>query len=73
MCNAELPLVPVSYLDFKNVSYLDLNKFFLSFNWNDTFSQYNANGSATMFNDFILHCIDLFVPLKTNKTSSFPR
>jgi len=57
----------------KNANYEAINKFFLSFNWNDTFSIYSANDSATFFNDVLLQCINSFVPLKIYKTSSFSR
>jgi hypothetical protein len=63
----------ISYRDFKEANYLNINKFLLSFNWNDSFSLYNANDSATIFNDALLHCINSYVPLKTYTTSSFPR
>jgi hypothetical protein len=54
----------VFYRDFKNANYLDNQNIFLSFNLNNTFFQYNADDSVTVFNDVIL-IIDLFVPLKS--------
>jgi len=63
----------IPYRDYKNANYQEINKFFLSFNWNDTFPLYSANESATFFNDALLQCINSFVPLKVYKTtSSFP-
>lgn len=68
-------LEPVSsytefYYDFKNGDYIGMNNFFASISW-DTFED-DINIQLSHFYDNIHTALDLYVPIKKFRTSSFP-
>jgi len=60
-----------TYKDFKAANYTAITQFINSFNWELTFSQYTIE-DASVFNEALLHAIDLFVPTKAFKLPKFP-
>jgi len=62
-----------TYKDFNDANYSGIWQFFNSFNWESTFSQYSIfNDVACIFNEVLLHSIELFVPTKIYKLPKFP-
>jgi hypothetical protein len=61
-----------TYKDFKAANYAAITQFINSYNWELTFSQYIIEDVASVFNEALLHAIDLFVPTKTFKLPKFP-
>ncbi|XP_060876918.1 uncharacterized protein LOC132949850 [Metopolophium dirhodum] len=61
-----------TYKDFKAANYPAITQFINSFNWELTFSQYTIEDAASVFNEALLHAIDLFVPTKIFKLPKFP-
>ncbi|XP_022178703.1 uncharacterized protein LOC111039470 [Myzus persicae] len=61
-----------TYKDFKAANYNAITQFINSFNWELTFSQYTIEDAASVFNEALLHAIDLFVPTKIFKLPKFP-
>lgn len=55
--------VNFSYHDFKAANYTAITEFFNSYNWWATFSTYNANDAAAVFNNGLFHFIDKYVSL----------
>jgi len=61
-----------TYKDFKDANYSGISQFFNSFNWESTFSQYSIDDAASIFNEALIHSIELFVPTKIYKLPKFP-
>ncbi|KAL4088953.1 hypothetical protein QTP88_024031 [Uroleucon formosanum] len=61
-----------TYKDFKDANYSGISQFFNSFNWESTFSECSIDGTASIFNEALLHSIELFVPTKIYKLPKFP-
>ena len=62
----------ITYYDFKNGNYQALNDFFASFDWDSLFNNINCDGVVALYYDILYTGIDLYIPLKKFKTTSFP-
>lgn len=60
------------FYDFRNGNYISFNDFLISINWETTLDKYNINLAVEQFYDILYSGINMYVPLKKYKTSTFP-
>ena len=61
------------FYDFKNANYLAINDYLAGIEWTVLFANKNINEICLIFYEILFYIIDLYVPLKRFKTSTFPR
>jgi hypothetical protein len=61
-----------SFYNFKKSDFFQITSFFTSYNWEQTFINYDADEAMTVFYDALHYAISLYVPFLNVHKSSFP-